>query len=62
MQSALDVLMKGRTTVAVAHRLTSVQHADAICVVSKGVITERGTHAELLEMGGRYSKLMAIRE
>lgn len=57
VQDALEHLMKTRTTVAVAHRLSTIQHADEICVLHEGQIVERGTHAELLELNGYYKKL-----
>jgi len=49
--------MKNRTSVVIAHRLTTIQHADEIIVMGQGVILERGTHNELLESGGTYRKL-----
>lgn len=57
VQDALDKLMKTRTTVAVAHRLSTIKNADVICVLHEGQIVERGTHAELLEKDGYYKKL-----
>jgi ATP-binding cassette subfamily B protein len=57
VQSALAELSKGRTTVVVAHRLSTVKNADEILVVENGLITERGTHEELVELGGLYSEL-----
>ena len=57
VQQALANLMKGRTTLVIAHRLSTVQHADRIIVMAKGKIEEIGTHAELLERGGLYTKL-----
>jgi subfamily B ATP-binding cassette protein MsbA len=64
VQAALDELMKGRTTICIAHRLSTVQHADAIVVMDRGQIIEQGTHAELLARGGLYKKLydMQFRE
>jgi ATP-binding cassette subfamily B (MDR/TAP) protein 1 len=59
VQEALDRLMVGRTTVVIAHRLSTVRDADAIAVVYKGRIVEQGTHAELLEKGGSYARLVA---
>ncbi|MGE3512541.1 MAG: ABC transporter ATP-binding protein, partial [Vicinamibacterales bacterium] len=53
----LDHLMKGRTSVTIAHRLTTVRRADVIFVLKDGVITERGTHDELLATGGLYAHL-----
>ena len=49
--------MKGRTTFVIAHRLSTVQHADRIVVLSKGRIVEEGRHDELLKVGGEYAKL-----
>ena len=57
VQSALDNLMKDRTTLVIAHRLSTIVGADLICVVDKGRVVERGTHAELLKKGGEYAKL-----
>ena len=56
-QDALEKLMKTRTTVAVAHRLSTIKHADEICVLHEGKIVERGTHEELIEKKGYYKKL-----
>jgi ABC transporter fused permease/ATP-binding protein len=58
VQQALDRLMQNRTTLVVAHRLSTVKNADMVCVVSKGQIVESGTHAELLERGGAYKNLV----
>lgn len=57
IQQAIAELMRGRTCLAVAHRLSTVQHADAILVMHHGEIRERGTHRELLERGGLYGAL-----
>ena len=57
VQSALSELSKGRTTIVVAHRLSTVKNADEILVVENGVITERGTHESLVENGGLYAEL-----
>jgi ATP-binding cassette subfamily B protein len=58
VQDALDRLAEGRTTIAIAHRLSTVQDADQIVVLDGGRIVERGTHDELLELGGRYAELV----
>lgn len=60
IQEALERLMKGRTTIMVAHRLSTIQHADKIIVMHKGRIRESGTHQELLEQGGIYKKLYEL--
>ena len=60
IQEALDKLMDGRTTIMVAHRLSTIQHADCIMVMHKGCICERGTHQELLEQDGVYRKLYEL--
>lgn len=57
VQSALSELSKGRTTIVVAHRLSTVKNADEILVIENGLITERGTHDELVEQGGLYAEL-----
>jgi ATP-binding cassette subfamily B protein len=57
VQSALSELSKGRTTIVVAHRLSTVKNADEILVMENGLITERGTHDELVEQGGLYAEL-----
>lgn len=57
VQKGLDVLMKGRTTLVIAHRLSTVQNADLILVLKKGQIVEQGKHAELLAAGGEYARL-----
>ena len=57
IQSALDDLCKGRTTLVVAHRLSTIKNADEIVVIANGVIKEQGNHDELIEKDGIYSKL-----
>jgi ATP-binding cassette subfamily B protein len=57
VQSALEPLMKGRTTIAIAHRLSTILSADVIFVLDRGRIVERGTHDELLQRGGLYAQL-----
>lgn len=60
IQEALEKLMDGRTTIMVAHRLSTIQHADCIMVMHKGRICERGTHRKLLEQDGIYRKLYEL--
>jgi len=60
IQEALEKLMKGRTTIMVAHRLSTIQHADCIIVMHKGKIREQGTHQELLAQNGIYKKLYEL--
>lgn len=60
IQEALEKLMDGRTTIMVAHRLSTIQHADCIMVMHKGRVCERGTHRELLEQDGIYRKLYEL--
>ncbi len=60
VQEALTKLMKGRTALVIAHRLSTVQHADEIIVMSEGKIIERGTHDELFKQGGAYRKLVEL--
>ena len=60
VQAALNTLMKNRTALVIAHRLSTVQHADEIIVMKEGEIIERGTHAELLEQKGEYRKLVEL--
>src|SRR3989449_1611255 len=59
VQDALDRLAEGRTTLTIAHPLSTVRDADQILVVDRGRIAERGTHDELLSLGGRYAELVA---
>jgi ATP-binding cassette, subfamily B, bacterial MsbA len=60
VQVALDELMKGRTTICIAHRLSTVLHANMIVVMDQGRIVETGTHAELSQRGGVYQKLYEL--
>jgi ATP-binding cassette, subfamily B, bacterial len=57
---ALQALEQGRTTLAIAHRLATVQHADRIIVMDRGIIVAQGTHAELLRQGGLYARLASL--
>jgi len=60
VQEALENLMKNRTSLVIAHRLSTVRNADLICVFHEGEIVERGTHNELIEMDGRYKRLHSL--
>ena len=62
VQEALEHLMQDRTTLVVAHRLSTIKHADLICVVHEGRIVERGTHDELYALGGFYTKLVDMQQ
>ncbi|MGY1831582.1 ABC transporter ATP-binding protein [Geodermatophilus sp. SYSU D01180] len=59
VQAALDEARRGRTTITIAHRLSTVRHADRIVVLDAGRVVESGTHAELVARGGRYAELVA---
>jgi ATP-binding cassette, subfamily B, bacterial len=59
VQEALDGLAAGRTTITIAHRLSTVRHADQIVVLDHGRVVESGTHEQLLEEEGRYAALAA---
>ena len=60
VQQALDGLMRGRTTIVIAHRLSTVERADRIVVLEAGRVVQQGTHAQLLGKGGLYAKLHAL--
>jgi subfamily B ATP-binding cassette protein MsbA len=62
VQDAINTLMKNRTCIVIAHRLSTVQHADEIIVMDKGQIAERGTHRQLLERDGIYRKLVEMQQ
>ena len=62
VQDALEHLMQDRTTLVVAHRLSTIRHADLICVMHEGQIVERGTHDELYALGGYYTKLVDMQQ
>lgn len=62
IQQALDVVKKGRTTFVIAHRLSTVKHADLILVLDRGEIVERGNHDELMELGGKYYQMYRIQQ
>lgn len=62
VQEALEHLMADRTTLVVAHRLSTIKHADLICVMHEGHIVERGTHDELYALGGHYTKLVDMQK
>ena len=60
VQQALDTAAKGRTTIAVAHNLSTVQKADMIYVLENGVVAERGRHEELMALNGVYTELVSL--
>lgn len=60
VQEALDNLMRNRTSIVVAHRLSTIRNADMICVFHEGKIVEKGNHEELLKLNGIYTKLYSM--
>ena len=62
MQDAINNIMKDRTTLVIAHRLSTVRHADEIVVMQKGEIVERGTHDALMDHSGIYRRLVEMQE
>ena len=60
VQQALERLMQNRTTIVIAHRLSTIRNASLICVMHEGEIVERGTHTELMELGGYYRRLVEM--
>ena len=60
IQHAIEIMMKGRTSIVIAHRLSTIQHANEIIVLDKGMIVERGSHKELLNLNGFYKKLYEL--
>src|SRR5690606_35516039 len=62
IQEALDVVKQGRTTFVIAHRLSTIRSADLILVLDRGTIVERGTHDELMALGGKYSQMVRLQQ
>lgn len=62
VQAALDAAKQGRTCITIAHRLTTIQDADVICVVNEGKIIEMGTHSQLVNLRGLYYNLHSLQQ
>ncbi|KAG4076722.1 hypothetical protein HA402_002009 [Bradysia odoriphaga] len=60
VQTALDIARNGRTCLVIAHRLSTIRNADLICVIQNGAVCEQGTHNQLMELGGLYSRLYSM--
>ena len=62
VQASIEILQKGRTSIAVAHRLTTIQNSDIILVMENGKLVEKGNHEELLKLGKKYANLYRYSE
>jgi ATP-binding cassette subfamily B protein len=62
IQAELEEVARDRTTLVIAHRLSTVVHADEILVLDQGAVVERGRHDELLRLGGRYAQMWSLQE
>ena len=62
IQQALERLVKGRTTFAIAHRLSTLKHSNRLLIIEKGKLEEIGTHDELIEKDGIYAKLVSMQQ
>lgn len=62
VQEALDRARAGRTCITIAHRLTTIQNADLICVIKGGVVIEKGTHSQLMALRQTYAKLYEMQQ
>lgn len=62
VQEALELAQRGRTCITIAHRLTTVQNSDLICVISNGRVIEQGTHDELMAKGKTYLKMYQMQQ